>query len=54
MCYKDPFIVDSFFIAISLCDDYVFHVYSLNTFELVLKFGEKGRGPNEFYIAYAL
>lgn len=47
-CYSDCFILDSLLILIANCDSNYFHVYDKRTLSLILKFGIKGEGPNDF------
>jgi hypothetical protein len=42
------FILDTFLIIVSLDNEYCLHIFNANTFELIKKYGRKGRGPDEF------
>ena len=51
LCPSDLMVKDSLLIKKRwgrVCDDYLFYVYNVNTWELLGAFGTEGRGPNEF------
>jgi hypothetical protein len=47
-------IVDSMLIFMCYGDQYKFHVYNKNTFQLIGKFGLEGRGPSEYVMPIIL
>ncbi len=40
--------IDTLLVVISPNNDYFFHIYDIKTFNLIKKFGTKGRGPGQF------
>lgn len=47
-------IIDSLLIFLCYGDQYKFHVYNKNTFQLIGKFGLEGRGPSEYVMPIIL
>ncbi len=48
-CYHDIFLIhDSLLVLISNCDTMFFSIYNERAKNLILKFGKKGKGPNDF------
>lgn len=47
-------IIDSMLIFLCYGDQYKFHVYNKNTFQLIGKFGLEGRGPSEYVMPIIL